>query len=344
MKIAFLSLDPLRVGAMNTTSFLARAAASRGHEVFLCGLRDFSLTTEDRCMIHAYVLETAERRQASLLRPNNTQVVLDAEQLDVLFLRFTPTAAFDQPEFFEVAMTFAHWLESRGVVVVNAPGGLAKASNKLYLYYIAPEFRPKTLISADNEAIEQFVLGATGPCVLKPLKGSQGQDVFRVNPETCENLKQIIAVLRRRGYVIAQAFIPEAIEGDVRLLIAGGTLLRCGDSIAAIHRRPGSGDFRSNIHAGGSASAAVITPQMERLVASVGPQLMADGVFFAGLDCIGGKLVEVNVHSIGGLHDAERFYGAAFSEEVVARLEAYVTHVRHANGGSQRKHASRGVR
>jgi glutathione synthase len=90
---------------------------------------------------------------------------------------------------------------------------------------------------------------------------------------------------------------------------------------AAIHRVNARGDFRSNMTAGGRAVKAVIDDEMLAAADVVGPQLRKDGIFFAGLDIVGGKLIEINTISPGGLYSAARLEGVNFAAAVIGAVE-----------------------
>ena len=122
--------------------------------------------------------------------------------------------------------------------------------------------------------------------------------------------------------VTAQEYVPGADEGDTRVLVAGGEVLRLQGEAAAIRRVPGRDDFRSTVHAGGRPVPGELSPAMARVVEAVGPILMRDGLFLAGLDFIGDVLCEVNVNSAGGLFDLERFTGLRFTRHLARLLVA----------------------
>ena len=125
-------------------------------------------------------------------------------------------------------------------------------------------------------------------------------------------------------YVIYKESLPQAAEGDVRLIVMNGESLQHKGKFCAIHRVTGKDDIRSNLHAGGSSQAAKVTQTMLDLVELVRPKLIQDGMFLVGLDIVGDKLMEINVFSPGGLFDASELEGVDFSEPVIAALERKV--------------------
>lgn len=239
-----------------------------------------------------------------------------------MLLRTNPARDAPRAWAHHAALSLATLAQAQGARVVNDPGGLRRAANKLYLAHLPREFRPRTLVTHDTLALKEFVLRAPGPCVLKPLQGTHGQDVYFVQAGT-KNLNQIVDALRRQGQVMAQDYIPEANRGDFRLIMLNGALLTVDGYPAAVNRVPGEGDFRSNVHAGGTATAAHLTDEMRRAARAIGPILLRDGIFIAGLDFIGGRVVEVNAFATGGLTDATDFAGGAdFAGAVIEALEA----------------------
>jgi glutathione synthase len=119
-----------------------------------------------------------------------------------------------------------------------------------------------------------------------------------------------------RRNAIVQALIPEIYdEGDKRILLVDGELL------GVVGRVPSKGDLRSNVHVGGSAAPAEMSDADRKIVETIRPRLIADRLFFVGLDVIGGKLIEVNVTSPTLIQQMSRLCGANLSVKVIDRLE-----------------------
>ena len=156
-----------------------------------------------------------------------------------------------------------------------------------------------------------------GKAVLKPIDGHGGEGVF-VLTEGDANLNALIEAVTHLGRrnAIVQALIPEIYqEGDKRILLVDGEIL------GVVGRVPSKGDIRSNVHAGGSAAPASLSDADRRIVKTIAPRLVADGLFFVGLDVIGGKLIEVNVTSPTLIQQMSRLTGENLSATVIDRLE-----------------------
>ena len=101
-----------------------------------------------------------------------------------------------------------------------------------------------------------------------------------------------------------QPFLPEISEGDKRVVLVEGEVA------GAINRRPGAGEFRSNLAQGGYAEATTLTAHEEEICAAMGPELKRRGLVFVGIDVIGGKwLTEINVTSPTGIGAIDKFNG-----------------------------------
>jgi glutathione synthase len=101
---------------------------------------------------------------------------------------------------------------------------------------------------------------------------------------------------------MVQQFLPSVSKGDKRIVLVDG------DVAGAINRKPGEGEFRSNLAVGGYAEAAELTPREQEICAALGPQLKERGLIFVGIDVIGGEwLTEINVTSPTGIVAIDRF-------------------------------------
>lgn len=317
MRFGFLVNDVAEMYPAMTTALLIDRAARAGHEVFVVPID--ALQVDARQSIIGYARSvTAQDDVAATLealvqcRPET----VDLATVDALLVRTNP-ARDERAWAHDMALECAMLLEERGVFVANRPGALRRSMSKMSLTRLPTDVLPTTLVTRTEGALEQFMREAPGHVVVKPLAGTRGQDVFRIAPGRELNLPQICAVLTRDGYCVAQHFVPEAVEGDVRLVLLDGQPLQMGGQTVAIKRVPSDKDFRSNIAVGGRAEPTEVTDAMRAIVDAIGANLAAQGLWLVGLDIIGTKVVEVNVFSTGGLHHAELFYGVPFVDAIL---------------------------
>ncbi|HLE85769.1 MAG TPA: glutathione synthetase [Thermoanaerobaculia bacterium] len=329
MKIAMFVNEIAGENPKYTTTWLAREATVRGHEVWYIEVEGFAYDPDDMVRARARrapdgEYETSEDYLAAVAGEDAIQDWIDVQALDVLMLRNDPSvSAAEHPWTQDVGVIFGQVAARQGVLVVNHPTGLARARNKLYFQFFPQEVRPKTLITREPARIREFIESLEGKAVLKPVQGSGGKNVFLVNGEVA-NVNQMIEAVARDGYVIAQEYLPAAAGGDIRMFLMNGRPLERDGHYAAMRRVNEKGDMRSNMHAGGRAVKAKIGEVELRLADLVRPKLIQDGMFLVGLDIAGDKIMEINVFSPGGLHSIEHLEKVTFCDLVIEALERKV--------------------
>jgi glutathione synthase len=321
-KIVVLVNDVHLLKASQSSAAIVHGWAMRGHEVYLGQVGDLSWGISDAPHLWAYPTMQGDG-SAEWLRTIVAQsaVSIELTDVDLIWVRTNPAKDKDRGWAHEVLLDLLSWVESRGVLVLNPPSMLHQASSKMYLQSFPAEVRPKSLISHRAQDIAEFVRAQTKPCILKPLKGTGGSSVFIVRPEDRSNLNQIIEVISQQDFVIAQEYIEEAHIGDARVLLVNGEVLRVDGAPAIVARLRQGDDVRSNVAVGGKPASVELSPQMQRVIDLVSPKLKADGVFLAGLDIIGSKIVEINVFSPGGFQDAGVFANRDFIQGLLVAAE-----------------------
>jgi glutathione synthase len=333
MRIAFLVNDVDTEVPAAATTVIARAAAVLGHTVYMGGVGDLSYHSDGRvCLVSRRAPEAGAADQAAFLEavqgPDAERVPVSTDDLDVLYLRYNP-AEGNENELWEQdgGMVFGQMAVLQGVIVLSHPYTLPYVVNKMYLEHFPASIRPRTVITRSYDDIVRFHREQKGKVVLKPLRGYGGRDVFLVQKDAA-NLRQIVEAITRSGYVIAQEYLPAASEGDTRFFLFNGKPLVVEGKYAALRRVNQTGDIRSNLSAGGKPQRAEVTPRMLEIAEIVRPRLLADGIFDAGLDIVGDRLVEINAISSGGLNAAGRLEGVDFGPDVVRMIERKVNYRR----------------
>lgn len=302
-------MDPVSTVLVDAdTSFaLMLAAQERGHRV-------------DHALITDLFLEGrrvgARVRRARMQRDPQAPVVLSESQdlwldeVDAVLIRKDPP--FDSNYLW--ACQLLEHLRGK-TLLINDPRALRDANEKLYATHF-PDQMPTTLVSNDKARIRRFVTQVGGKAVLKPLSGAGGESVFLMRDDDL-NINAIIETVTQNGgrVAMAQQFLPEVTIGDKRILLLDG------EPLGAILRVPKKGDVRSNIHVGGSVVETELDAADQRIVEAVGPRCRADGLWFVGLDVIGGRLTEVNVTSPTGIQQMSRLAGVDFAARVVEWIE-----------------------
>lgn len=317
-----------------TTTILANECVRRGHTVLYLTPGDFVIAPDNSMRIHARFPPKRKYRTFKdffeALQENSERRTIDVTEIDVLMLRNDPSNdAQDRPWAEHVGILFGQEAARRGVLVLNDPSGLSMAVNKLYFQSFPEEVRAETLITKHAADIKAFAKDHGGRIILKPLQGSGGQGVFMLDPKGKSNINQMIEAISRDGYVIAQAYLPKASEGDIRLFMLNGQPLKIGAKYCALRRVAAKDDIRSNVHAGGTMVPAEIGETELRLAEVIRPKLIQDGMFLVGIDIVGDKILEVNVFSPGNLHTCSKLAGVRFSTPILESIERKVEIASH---------------
>ena len=214
-----------------------------------------------------------------------------AADVDVVLMR-------QDPPFDMAYITATHILDHLAgqTLVVNNPTGVRNAPEKLLVTHF-PHLAPPTLITSDALRVKEFHRQYKD-IILKPLYGNGGAQVFHID-ESGRNLNALLEMFGDyyREPIIAQKYLPEARNGDKRIILVDGA------PVGAILRIPASGETRANLHVGGTAQKTGLTPREVEICKTIGPVLYEQGLLFAGIDVIGDYLTEINVTSPTGLQE-----------------------------------------
>ena len=203
--------------------------------------------------------------------------------------------------------------ERLGVPVINRPASLLIWNEKLSALQFSQLMAP-TIVSADCASLLAFI-HEHQDVVLKPLEGRGGQGVVRAG-SAMAGLKALLELVTAQQQlpVLAQAFLPDVVEGDKRILLANG------EPVGAINRRPQQGDFRSNLAMGGMPEACRLNARDHTICRALAEPLRRAGLAFVGIDVIGPWLSEINVTSPTGLREIEWLGGVPAADLVMERL------------------------
>jgi RimK family alpha-L-glutamate ligase len=265
---------------------LVRVAAEQGHEAQVFDFR---------------------RVQAAVAAPTKMSCVPFFDG-DAVIVRTMPPGSLEQVVF---RMDVLHRLRSRGVVVLNPPAALETCVDK-YLATARLEAAglrvpPTAVCQGADDALEAFAdLG--GDVVVKPLFGSEGRGMVRVNDpdlawRTFRTLERLQSVL----YV--QRYIPHP-GWDLRIFVLGGSVLTA-------MRRHANGGWRTNVAQGGRGVAVRPTVDEERLALAAAA---AVGAPVCGVDLLpgaDGELYVLEVNAVPGWRALAPATGVDVAAEIV---------------------------
>ncbi|MGF7152861.1 glutathione synthase [Novosphingobium gossypii] len=294
-------LESIKIGG-DSSFALMLAAQARGHTLFHYDVKTLAYDTAfgagGRLTCWGAPV-TVQRVEGAHFTRGEYRLIDLVEDIDVVLMR-------QDPPFDLGYITATHLLErlEGRTLVVNDPASVRNAPEKVFVLDYA-RFMPPTFIARRIEDVKAFNQRHPGDLVIKPLHGNGGKAVFRV-PADGSNLGALIEMFENAWVepFMVQPFLPDVASGDKRIVLVDG------EFAGAINRKPGEGEFRSNLAVGGSAEASELTSAEEEICAALGPELKARGLVFVGIDVIGGKwLTEINVTSPTGIVAIDRFNG-----------------------------------
>lgn len=309
--ITLFVMDPL-AGinlATDTTYVLMLEAERRGHAVYYCTLDGLHVEGSE-VYAHAQRVKFHTAIAGSFFLVTET-VDLRLNQVDVIFQRKDPP--FDARYLHSTRILD---LVAPRVFILNRPRGLRDANEKLYGLNF-PDCTPRTMVSSRADDVLRFLDACGGKCVIKGLDRSGGVGVFLLDKSDI-NRNALIesATDEGREYAIVQEYIPQVVDGDKRIILLDG------EPIGAVLRKPRADDLRGNIHSGATTHACDITPGERELCKRIAPRLREDGLWFVGLDVIGGKITEINVTSPTGFQEITRLTGVKLEIQFLDFAEA----------------------
>ncbi len=323
MNICFLMYPWEQIDPENDTSLaLIHECVKRGHGVALCSPANLTIrnsVTNAFCTVVNRMEKAPTNLKSFYKKATLREEMLPLAGFDVLFMRANPPLD-------PIMLNFLDSVKD-DVFIINSLQGLREANNKLYTAAFGDSHNniiPATHVSKNkNYLVRMIKESKADKMILKPLNGFGGSGVILIEKAAMSNIKSLLDfyITNSDGssnYVILQDYIEGAEKGDVRILILNG------EPIGAMRRIPGSDDHRSNVSAGGSVARHQLTKEEKALCKQIGPKLVKDGLYFVGIDVIGGKLVEVNVMSPGGITYMNKVYKTKIQAKVIDFIESKV--------------------
>ena len=317
MKLVFI-IDPIAKldPGHDTTVAIMEAAEALGHEVWVTEIESLSIIQG----------KAWGRLQGLQLKPVQLvkglwqaeehwyqlgeEVLAPLEEFDAVFMRKDPPVT--TPYLY--ATYILDFIDPSKTLVINSPRGIRAANEKIYIFQF-PSVIPETIVTQDKSVIRDFV-EARGAGVIKPLGGKAGEGVLFL-PAGDRNFNSLIEISTKQGQepILVQAYLSAAKEGDKRIVLLNG------EAIGAVNRIPTGKEFRGNMAVGGRVAKTEITEREYEICATLAPKLIADGLYFVGIDIIGGYLTEVNVTSPTGIREIDRFNHVCLGKQVIKWVE-----------------------
>jgi glutathione synthase len=236
------------------------------------------------------------------------------DEMQAVFMRTDPPV--DVPYLYITYIL--DYIDPKKTLVVNNPDGLRAANEKMFAMQFQ-EWMTDTIVTRDKKVIREFVEKHQA-AVMKPLGGKAGEGILFLQPED-RNINSLVEISTQWGKypMMIQKFLPAAKDGDKRIIVLDG------QPLGAIDRIPTGKEFRGNMAVGGRVAAATITDRELEMCAAMAPKLKQYGLYFVGIDVIGGYLTEVNVTSPTGIREIDRLNNISLGKQVIEWVAAKQT-------------------
>ncbi len=290
LKIAILSRNP----KLYSTRRLKEAAEKRGHYV--------KVLDHVRCSV------IGEHRNPRVIYDGK-----DVEDFDAVIPRIGASVTF-------YGTAVVRQFEMKGVFSVNSSIAIVRSRDKLRSLQIFSRHDigiPKTIFTSHPKNLNNLLKEIGGaPVVIKLLEGTQGIGV--VLAETKKAAQSVVeAFYGLQANMLIQEYIAESGGADIRAFVVNGKV------VGAMRRQGAEGDFRSNLHRGGTATKVKLTAKQRALAIAAAKAM---GLKMAGVDMIessrGPLVLEVN--SSPGLQGMEEATGKDIASQVIKYIETSV--------------------
>ena len=292
MKIAVLASNP----DLYSNRRLIEAGTERGHQMRFISIKN------------CYMDITAHKPE---IHYRGGEIL---EKFDAVIPRIRPSMTF-------YGTAVLRQFEMQGAYLLNGPISIGRAQDKLRTMQLLCGKNiniPRTGFAnspLDTKDVIETVGGA--PVVVKLLEGTQGKGV--VLAETAKAAESVINAFKSlKANILVQEYVKESAGIDLRCFVVGDKV------VAAMERRAAKGEFRANIHLGGTGHKVKITPA-ERKIAVAAAKVV--GLKVCGVDLIrshdGPKVLEVN--SSPGLEGVEAATEKDIAGLMIEHIEKHVT-------------------
>ena len=287
----------------DSTFVIGLEALKRGYDLYYYLVPD--LRFEDgKVLAKARKVTELRREVGNHFSANDTEAIDLKEDIDIVLMR-------QDPPFDMNYITATHILDHlKGhTLVLNDPSSVRNAPEKLLVTHF-PQYIPETLITSDSEAIRDF-WQKHKKIILKPLYGNGGEQIYLID-ENNLNINALLEMFDKfyNEPIIAQRYIPEATEGDKRIILIDGEVA------GAVLRVPAKGEARANFDAGGTGVKSTLTEREIEICEALKPLLKEQNLVFTGIDIIGDYITEINVTSPTGLQQINQLDGVCLESDL----------------------------
>ena len=233
-------------------------------------------------------------------------IKFDLAKAKVIFIRQNPPFNMDY-------INSTHFLDHiKTKKIINNPTSIRNVSEKFYSTKFL-RYMPETIFTKNIKQISSF-LRKHKKIVVKPIHGYAGKNIIYINKTLNQGILK--KYIKKFDHVMVQKYLNKVQEGDKRVFIINGKVK------GAIRRLPRKGSILSNISQGGIALKTKLNSRELKISKIVANSLKKSGIFFAGIDLVGGYLIgDINVTSPTGLPQYKNLTGKNLAIDFWNELE-----------------------
>ena len=234
------------------------------------------------------------------------KIKFDLAQAKFIFIRQNPPFNMDY-------INSTHFLDHiKTKKIINNPTSIRNVSEKFYSTKFL-RYMPETIFTKNIKQISSF-LRKNKKIVVKPIHGYAGKNIIYINKTLNQGILK--KYIKKFDHVMVQKYLNKVQEGDKRVFIINGKVK------GAIRRLPRKGSILSNISQGGIALKTKLNSRELKISKIVATSLKKSGIFFAGIDLVGGYLIgDINVTSPTGLPQYKNLTGKNLAIDFWNELE-----------------------
>ena len=314
MKILFI-IDELEFkyfefNKLVTNFWLNVEFLKRSYNVFVATKNMLNITN---ALPHCFCTETYFKNDELFKKEDCRNISLD--NFSAIFFRPDPPVDINYIN----ATYILSLVNKEKTLILNSPEAIRNKNEKLYINDF-PQIAPKNIVTSNPLIIREF-LKENKEIIIKPLNRCFSSGVFYLY-QGDKNTNTIINTATENGKttVMVQEFLPQIKDGDKRLIYICGEILEY-----AVQKVATNDDFKFNDHCDANLRFTTLTKEEKEIENIISKKLNNDGVIMAGLDTIGGKVIEINITSpCFFIKEINSLYKINLEKIITDKLENYI--------------------
>jgi len=287
MKILFvidrIELKYFEFNDLVTNFWLIKSFLEKNNEVSIATI-DMLSVRDSKAHAHCY---NSYLKDNNIYYDKSSLSIKKVEDFDLVMFRPDPPVDLD---YFNATYTL-DFVDRNKTVIMNDTTPIRNFNEKLHAV-LFNDLMPKNIVTSSKTDIKEF-LNENEEIILKPLNQCFGGGVMYLKKGD-KNTAVIINNMTNGGkqLIMVQKYIPQAVDGDRRVLILGDKVLPY-----SVRKTPSNDDFKFCEHNDEHVLKSELTAEEIEKFTPVAKKLNSLGIYMAGLDVIDGKIIEVNVTS-----------------------------------------------